>query len=62
MIGQNLFTSVSLSDSLVRETPSVNQQISFRPGDVVGFFVESGNDDPDPRGVVLDTTYDSETV
>ena len=61
MVGENIFTS-SLSGSLVRETLSVNEQISFRPGDVVGVFVESGNNNPTPRGVVLDTTYVSETV
>ena len=63
MVGENIFTSVTLTDSLIRETPSVNEQISFRPGYVVGFFVVSNRErDPERHGIVLDTTYNTETV
>jgi hypothetical protein len=43
LVGNNRFTSITssqLSGGLVRVTPSPQDYIQFRPGDVLGFYVE----------------------
>ena len=40
LVGNNRFTSISLSASAVQVTPSPQDYIAFRPGDVLGFYVE----------------------
>ena len=62
MVGENYFSAVTLTSRLIRETPSVEEQISFQPGDVVGFLLTTNHNNPQDRGVVLDTTYSSEIV
>ena len=54
LVGNNRFTSISLSAGIVQVTPSPSDRIAFRPGDVLGFYVENarGSD----RGVVVITT------
>ena len=54
LIGNNRFTSISLRDGVAQVTPSPQEYIQFRPGDVLGFYVEEAKDDD--RGVVVLTT------
>ena len=63
LVGNNRFTSISLSGGVAEVTPSPQDRIQFRPRDVLGFYVEEARDDND-RGVVVLTTesYTSETV
>ena len=62
LIGNNRFTSISLSDGAALVTPLPRDYIQFRPGDVLGFHVEEARDDN--RGVVVLTTdsYTRDTV
>ncbi len=59
LVGNNKFTSISLSDGVALVTPSPQDYIQFRPGDVLGVYVEvaSGSDD----GVVILTSPSSLT-
>jgi hypothetical protein len=64
LVGNNKFTSISLSDGLARATPSPEDRIHFQPGDVLGFYMESdepGNEHGDP-GIVLKSDRNRETV
>ena len=40
LVGNNSFTSISLQDQLVMVNPSPQDYIQFRPGDVLGFYVD----------------------
>ena len=68
LVGNNRFTSITLSSSIVQVTPSPQDYIQFRPNDVVGFYVESVSIRPPtdlPNGVVLQTSparFTSESV
>ena len=55
LVGSNRFTSISLSGGVAEVTPSPQDRIQFRRGDVLGFYVEEARDDND-RGVVVITT------
>ena len=64
LVGNNRFTSIPLSDGVAESLlPSSSDYIQFRPGDVLGFYVEEARDDND-RGVAVLTTdsYTSESV
>ena len=52
LVGNNSFTQISISKGLARATPSPQHHVQFQPGDVLGFYMESDEDD-DP-GIVLD--------
>ena len=54
LVGNNRFTSISLSAGAVQVTPSPRDYIAFRPGDVLGFYVENARESD--RGVVVITT------
>ena len=59
LVGNNRFTSISLSGQVAVVTPSPQDYIQFQPGDVLGFYVEEargGND-----GVVILTSPGSFT-
>ena len=62
LVGNNRFTSISLSDQRAIVTPSPQDYIQFQPGDVLGFYVDSdvGNND----GVVAlnSSSFTSEVV
>ena len=62
LVGNNRFTSISLSAGRALVTPSSGDYIPFRSGDVLGFSVESTRDGD--RGVVMLTTesFTSELV
>ena len=63
LVGNNRFTSISLSDQVAIVTPSPQDYIQFQPGDVLGFYVEEARDSED--GVVVLTNpngFTSEAV
>ena len=62
LVGNNRFTSISLSDGVAEVTPSPRDQIQFRSGDVLGFYVEEAGDDSRGVNVLTTKTYTSETV
>ena len=49
LVGNNRFTSISLSNNVAEVTPSPRDQIQFQSGDVLGFYVEEARNDD--RGV-----------
>ena len=51
LVGNNRFTSISLSNAVAVVTPSPQDYIQFRSGDVLGFYVEEARDNA--HGVVL---------
>ena len=59
LVGNNRFTQVPLSGNtaVVTPTPSIHGIVQFRPGDVLGFYVEQARDEN--GGVVLlnDASY-----
>ena len=60
LVGNNRFTSIPLSGGVAGSLlPSPSDYIQFRPGDVLGIYVEEARDDTD-RGVAVLTT-DSNT-
>ena len=59
LVGNNRFTSITFSSNLVRVTPSPQDYIQFRPGDVLGFYVEEALSATD--GVVILTSPSSFT-
>ena len=54
LVGNNTFTSISLENNLAILAPSPQDYIRFRPGDVLGFYVEKAKDADD--GVVILTS------
>ena len=68
LVGNNRFTSITLSGGVVQVTPSPQDYIQFRPNDVLGFYVESASTMPPgfiSNGVVLQTRpvhFTSESV
>ena len=60
LVGNNRFTSITLSDGVAQVTPSPQDYIMFQPGDVLGVYVEEarGNND----GVVILTSFDGTTT
>lgn len=63
LVGSNRFANISLYDRIARVTPSPENYIHFRPGDVVGFYVEDARGSND--GVQILTSpaiYTSEYV
>ena len=59
LVGNNRFTSIPLSSGVAQVTPSPQDYIQFRPGDVLGFYVEEARADGD--GVVVLTSPSSFT-
>ena len=55
LVGNNRFTSVSVSGGLAVVTPSPQDYIQFRSGDVLGFYVEDATHShyPNPGVVIL---------
>ena len=64
LVGNNRFTSVSLSGGLAVVTPSPQDHIQFQPGDVLGIYVDEHRDREDGRndGVVILTSHSTESV
>ena len=61
LVGNNRFTSISLSDQVAIVTPSPQDYIQFQPGDVLGFYVD-GKEDRDEYEVVVLVNPSSELV
>ena len=59
LVGSNRFTSISLSDQVAVVTPSPQDYIQFRPGDVLGFYVAEARESN--NGVVILTSPSSFT-
>ena len=57
LVGNNRFTSISLSGGVAVVTPSPQDYIPFQPGDVLGFYVEEAKSSTyNTPGVVLRTS------
>ena len=55
LVGENRFSSIIFTqDEPIRETPEPTNVISVRPGDVVGFFLSSTENDDDGIQLRLD--------
>ena len=63
LVGNNRFTSISVSGGVARVTPSPQDYFQFRPGDVLGFYVEEAKTSSDiyNPGVVILTSYEDIT-
>ena len=63
LVGNNKFTSISLSGGVAIVTPSPQDYIQFQPGDVLGFYVDSESSFSlaDDDGVVVLTSPSSFT-
>ena len=63
LVGNNRFSAISLSDNVAVVTPSPQDYIQFRPGDVLGVYVEEARDGNN-RGVVVltDSSFTNEIV
>ena len=59
LVGNNRFTSIPLRNLAARVTPSPQDYIQFRPGDVLGVYVEEARQIDD--GVIVLTSYDRST-
>ena len=62
LVGNNRFTSISLSDQVAIVTPSPQDYIQFQPGDVLGFYVEEARSDFDGVVVLISSSFTSEVV
>ena len=62
LVGNNRFTSISLSGDVAEVTPSPRDQIQFRSGDVLGFYVEEAINNNRGVNVVTTKSFTSETV
>ena len=63
LVGNNRFTSISLTSQVAIVTPSPQDYIHFQPGDMLGFYMEEARRDKD--GVVVLTSpsnFTSEVV
>ena len=57
LVGNNRFTSISLSSGVAKVTPSAQDYVQFQSGDVLGFYVEEATSSIySPPGVVLRTS------
>ena len=62
LVGNNRFTSISLSDEVVIVTPSPQDYIQFQPGDVLGFYVEKPHNDDGVVVLTSPSSFTSEVV
>ena len=57
LVGNNRFTSISLSDSRAIATPLSRDHVQFRPGDVLGFYVEGARDNNGGVALLTQESY-----
>ncbi len=62
LVGNNRFTSISLSNGVALVTPSPQDRIQFQPGDVLGFYVEEARQANDGVVLVADDNLSRNTV
>ena len=61
LVGNNRFTSIPLNNGVASSLlPSPSNYIKFRPGDVLGVYIEEAREDDD--GVVILTSFDGTTT
>jgi hypothetical protein len=61
-VGNNRFTSITPTGGVARETPSPQDYIQFRPGDVLGFYVEEAREARDGIVILGQGNFTSELV
>ena len=61
-VGNNRFTSISLSDGVAIVTPSPQDYIQFQPGDVLGFYVEGAIRENNGVVVLTDSNFTNEII
>ena len=62
LVGNNRFTSISLSDGVAIVTLSPQDYIQFQPGDVLGFYVEGAIRENNGVVVLTDSNFTNEIV
>ena len=62
LVGNNRFTSISLNNAVAVVTPSPQDYIQYRPGDVLGFYVEEARNSDGGVVVITDSSFTSELV
>ena len=65
LVGENRFTSITFGNNdPVSETPEPSNIISVQPGDVLGYYTFSRDDEDNigSQGIQLDTDYTNDTV
>ena len=64
LVGNNRFTSISLSGGIVRVTPSPQDYVQFQSGDVLGVYVESASirQPGATNGVVIQVQFTRDTI
>ena len=62
LVGNNRFTSISLENDVAQVTPLSRDQVQFRPGDVLGFYVEEARDNDRGINVLTTASHTSERV
>ena len=62
LVGNNRFTSISLSGGVAVVTPLPENYVQFRDGDVLGLYVEEGLRNSDGVVILNSDSYDNERV
>lgn len=62
LVGNNRFSAISLNNAVARVTPSPQDYIQFRPGDVLGFYVEEARGGSEGVVVLTASRFTSEVV
>ena len=62
LVGNNRFTSISLSGNVAEVTPSSQDRIPFQSGDVLGFYVEEARNNDGGVAVLTTDSYTNELV
>ena len=62
LVGNNRFSAISLDNDVAEVTPLARNQVQFRPGDVLGFYVEEARGNNDGVNVLTTSSYTSERV
>ena len=61
LVGNNRFSNIPLRHGVAEATPSAQDRIQFRPGDVLGFYLEEVTSGHNEDGVVILTEHSSFT-
>ena len=62
LVGNNRFTEISLSNNVAQVSVMPQNHIQFRPGDVLGFYVEEARNSDRGVNVITTAEFSSETV
>ena len=62
LVGNNRFTSIPLDNDVAEVTPLSRNQVQFRSGDVLGFYVEEARTDGRGINVLTSASYSNERV